>query len=158
MGSINKDEYQAALGEFLVTFNQLENLLNEVIVELLRRRQKDRLYREADMFDRKLDQLELISLAFHPLHSPDYARLRHLNAERNILAHGHFNVDQFTGEISIIKARESKHKKGKNISPNYIKKLSQMATEAINDLWSYMPYIWFQHTPQESYELPPRRS
>ena len=146
--SIYRNDYREALGEFLLTFNATENLLNEIVSLLLDRLSKSHLYKEGDMFDRKLGQLELLCEAFKPkMHTPDFERLRTVNSRRNELAHGHMRTDPNTGEVDIIKAQTSRWKTGKKISPETIRKNTTLATAAHDDLSQMMPFIWFAHTP-----------
>ena len=106
---IQKD-YEAALGAFLVSFTQIENIVSDVIfLALGKAERKDILKRvRGDSFQRKLITLELISLA-HPRALPKslIAELRDLAARRNDLAHGHFHQNPFDGSYKIVTGRKA---------------------------------------------------
>ena len=142
-----REQYEAALGEFLLRYNQLESTLNAIVEMLLQRCGKMHLYESADMFARKLNQLELLCLAFDPMHYPDFAKIRTVNADRIELAHGHLNVDPNTGDIKTVKAQSTIPNKGRPISPEQIKGASGRAKAALDDLQAMLPYIYFAHTP-----------
>ena len=107
---IQKD-YEAALGAFLVAFNHIEKIVNDIIFLALEKAERiDILKRvRGDSFQRKLITLELISLA-HPgalLSKSSIEELRDLAASRNGLAHGHFHQNPFDGSYEIVTDRKA---------------------------------------------------
>ncbi|MCA2374522.1 hypothetical protein ATU3B_23115 [Agrobacterium genomosp. 3 str. CIP 111-78] len=146
MGTIDRNDYRAELGEFLLAFNATENLLNDIIAYLLERLNKKDRFGE-DMFDRRLWTLELLIPSFEPIHVPDFDKLRELNRSRNELAHGHMRTDPNTGAVDIVKAKDCSWGKGQVITPDRIRRASTLAQACHKDLDAMTPHIWFAHTP-----------
>ena len=104
-------DYEAALGRFILAFNEVDYRLGEVIqFELIKRKRSDLLTRALEgTFAQRLDTLEMLvtntkesSLLALPL-----GRLRGLNAARNTLAHGHFDQNPFDGSYSVVQKKKT---------------------------------------------------
>ena len=103
-------EYEAALGDFLIRFNRIENLVSQIIKLAL-----DHLYKLNETDNKKLiercrkgslnqhiNDLELILLAIPTSQNFPIAEIRKLSEERNKLAHGHFEPDHNEPAYEII--------------------------------------------------------
>ena len=109
---IQKD-YEAALGEFLVAFNRIENTVSDIIVLALKKAGREEILGSMawDTFDRKIRNLELISLRFQEIASLRLiAELRALGTERNQLAHGHFEQNPVDGSYVVVNRKNSRLK------------------------------------------------
>jgi len=132
-------DYEAALGDFLVKFNKLENLVSDIVRRGFEELGQPDLYVAAHKIDMKLYVLRVISLAIPTLHMPNIDEIKALNGERNNLAHGHFQQDQYSGKYVIVtqKGEERQH------SVVTIQRLAKRAEAATNDLTTCMAHFWF---------------
>lgn len=124
--------YESALGAFLVLFNALENEMSDVIALALRKAGRDEIYGslDNDSFSRKITTLELLSIAYPQVASTTLTgELRDLSAQRNKLAHGHFDQNPFDGSYQIVAGRKSA-----SISITQILKLGERAEKAWHEL------------------------
>jgi hypothetical protein len=98
-----QEEYELALGRFLVGFNRIEAIVSDLIVRSLL--QLGRETEIAAALDQHLkrrveDLVKLLRLAGKPtVPAPDIDALA---IQRNSLAHGHFEQNPFSGEYVII--------------------------------------------------------
>ncbi len=107
---LQKPDYEAALGCFLVAFNRIENMVSEVIYLALEKSGRKDVYAHlaGDMFNRKVVALELISLRYPEVANIGMIKeLRALGSERNNLAHGHFDGNPFDGSFRIVTNKRS---------------------------------------------------
>lgn len=101
-------DYQAALGAFIVKFNQLDNQVTRLVgwaYDVIRRPMPRSIPRS---FASKVDLLEafggmnVLALAAAPI-----AELRDLNRKRNFLVHGHFDQNPFDGSYVVSQINKS---------------------------------------------------
>ncbi len=136
---IQKD-YEAALGQFLVAFNRIENVVGDVIVGALKKAGREEILglMKGEMFARKVLILDLVSM-----HFPETAcwtltnELRSLGSERNKLAHGHFDQNPFDGSYHVVTS-----KKRLKMPLETIRKLTERAEKAYEQL--YTASFWFE--------------
>jgi hypothetical protein len=99
-------EYEAALGQFILAYNEVDYRLSQVIrAELSKRGSKNLAGTAAKGFlTQRLEALELLATSSKNLMlSPSsITRLRTLNTDRNNLAHGHFDQNPFDGSYWIV--------------------------------------------------------
>lgn len=99
--------YEAALGRFILAFNQLDNYLGEIIETVLKRLGRDDLVgpcvREAD-FGLRLRFLDLLKHSAEGFGITDVpiADMKSIAGERNILAHGHFDQNPHDGTYRLV--------------------------------------------------------
>lgn len=101
-------DYEAALGAFLVAFNEIEHAVDYIIFLALQKSKREDILKHlsADSFRRKLVALDLISLAYSKeLPKKLVDELRDLATCRNRLAHGHFHQNPFDGSYEIVTTR-----------------------------------------------------
>ncbi|RWE29170.1 MAG: hypothetical protein EOS78_30655 [Mesorhizobium sp.] len=134
-------DYEAALGAFLVIFNRIENTVSDIVVLALKKAEREDILRSlsGDLFARKLTTLELLSVAY-PQAAPRelVEELRRLGAERNNLAHGHFDQNPFDGSYRVVTDRNTL-----SISVAQIGKLTARADKAWDELRSSQAFFWF---------------
>ncbi|MGO4741558.1 hypothetical protein AB4099_33965 [Bosea sp. 2KB_26] len=98
--------YEAALGPFLVRFNEVDDRVSALLTLILDRQNQrhliDRIAFQAQ-FKQKLVYLELLSTphSIHDLIGMDFVELSALANERNIVAHGHFDQNPFDGNFEL---------------------------------------------------------
>lgn len=101
-----KANYEAALGRFILAFNQLDNLLTEIIETVLRRLKRDDLVKACSQrdFSNKLLILDLLksSTVAHGIKDVSVVAMRTVAGERNKLAHGHFDQNPFDGSYDVV--------------------------------------------------------
>jgi len=101
-----QEGYEIALGRFILEFNQLDNLLSDVIATVLARLKKDHLVKRCThcFFSQKLLVLDLLKASTQGagLHDIPVMLLGEIATERNRLAHGHFDQNPFSGEYDIV--------------------------------------------------------
>jgi hypothetical protein len=105
-------DYEAALGQFILAFNEVDYRLSQVIRSELSRRSRTDLAATASNgpFAQRVATLEILASATpnDRLSASPFARLRSLNADRNNLAHGHFDQNPFDGSYSIVLATKTR--------------------------------------------------
>jgi hypothetical protein len=105
-----RTDYEAALGRFILAFNEVDYRLSQVIRSELTERGR------ADLaatiwngpFAQRLGTLEILASATQNgrLSALPIVRLRALNTDRNRLAHGHFDQNPFDGSYAIVLAEK----------------------------------------------------
>jgi hypothetical protein len=107
-----RTEYEAALGRFILAFNEADYRLSQVIAaELSQRGHPDlALAASKGTFAQRLEKLELlVSATKNPqLSALPVAKLRSLNGDRNNLAHGHFDQNPYDGSYHLILAAKNR--------------------------------------------------
>jgi len=107
-----RTDYEAALGQFILTFNEVDYRVSQVIRSELSQRGRTDLAVSASKgsFLDRLATLEILATATmnNSLSATPIARLRSLNADRNTLAHGHFDQNPFDGSYAIVLAAKTR--------------------------------------------------
>jgi hypothetical protein len=108
-----RTNYEAALGRFILAFNEADYRLSQVIAAELAKRGHSELAETATKgsFAQRLEKLELLvsSTKDQQLSALPVAKLKSLNSDRNALAHGHFDQNPYDGSYQLImraKARD----------------------------------------------------
>jgi hypothetical protein len=98
--------YEAALGQFILAFNEVDYRVTQVIRSELSKRGRADLAAIASSgpFAQRVATLEILATTTKsgPLSAAPIARLRALNADRNNLAHGHFDQNPYDGSYAIV--------------------------------------------------------
>lgn len=135
-----QEDYERALGRFLVAFNRIEGCVSDIIIEAMKR-----LGREMDIeraldksFARRLDYMvdRLKELPEFPIVQNNFVRVgdvRELSKTRNSLAHGHFDQNPFSGEYEIV----NRDTVAERWSPETIEPEIRKA----NELWDHLDYV-----------------
>jgi hypothetical protein len=104
--------YEAALGRFILAFNEADYRLSQVIAAELAKCGHAGLAETATKgtFAQRLEKLELLvsSTKDPQLAALPVAKLRSLNANRNHLAHGHFDQNPYDGSYKLILAAKTR--------------------------------------------------
>ena len=99
-------DYEAALGAFILTFNEADFYLSQIIGwELQRNDLSRRLARLTEgAISQRIDIAEALAArsAEPSTKALRFDRLREINAVRNQLAHGHFEQNPFEGSYQIL--------------------------------------------------------
>jgi hypothetical protein len=138
---IQKD-YEAALGEFLVAFNRIENIVGDVIILALNKAGREEVLglMKGELFARKVLILDLVSVHFPEVASWTLtSELRSLGSERNNLAHGHFDQNPFDGSYHVVTSQ-----KRLKMPLEKIRKLTERAHKAYDQLRSSQAFFWFE--------------
>jgi hypothetical protein len=97
-----QESYEAALGRFIVAFNQMDNLLSRIIETVVKRLGRADLVGACTHrdFSHKALVLDLLkwSPEGHVLRDISTEDMRQIAGERNHLAHGFFDQNPFSGE------------------------------------------------------------
>jgi hypothetical protein len=96
--------YEAALGQFILAFNEVDYRVSQVIrLELTRRGHSDLAATACNgRFAQRLETLAMLATSEGGhLGATPLARLRSLNTHRNNLAHGHFDQNPFDGSYKL---------------------------------------------------------
>lgn len=130
-----RESYEAALGRFILAFNQLDNLLSEVIETVLGRLgRKDLVKKCSELnFSQKLLVFDLLKYSSEGVTIADVPvdSMRSVAGERNLLAHGHFDQNPFDGSYAIVRKRKSIRDQ---YSVEKLEELSEQATRAWDSL------------------------
>jgi hypothetical protein len=107
-----RTDYEAALGQFILAFNEVDYRLSQVIRSELSHRGRTELASTAAIgpFAQRLSTLEILASAAPSgsLSAIPVVRLRSLNTDRNNLAHGHFDQNPFDGSYWIVLAAKAR--------------------------------------------------
>jgi hypothetical protein len=127
--------YEAALGRFIVAFNQVDNLLTSIIEIVLKKLRREDLI-DACLnrgFSHKLLVFDLLksSLEGPVLKEVSVQLMRQIAGERNYLAHGFFDQNPFSGEYDIV---------GKNTRGRYSVERVDDLTAKANKVWQELRY------------------
>lgn len=130
-------EYKAALGDFVVAFNQLDSLISKLIcnaLDVLKRPDLQKRYLSRS-FAAKVDALELLGLSkVLRLDTAPLLEVRNISSMRNRLVHAHFDQNPFDGSYVLIQPKDGKED---YVGPAEIKKWSERAQEA----WQALRYF-----------------
>ncbi|CAN7551690.1 hypothetical protein [Devosia sp. LjRoot3] len=136
-----KPDYLLALGQFLVTFNKIENIVSDLIVLVLTG--LDREDRIKDAIKKQLGQrLEVLDWLL--LHRPDVPpmpmkQMKELSDQRASLAHGHFEPNPFTGEYKIVGKGERYE-----WSPDAIAPLTKEAERLFDEFYQVKMHLFYE--------------
>jgi hypothetical protein len=101
-----RQQYEAALGRFILAFNELDNLLTETIETTLERLDRGDLVKACTQqnFALKLLTLDLLKSSREGTAIADapISLMKQIAGERNNLAHGHFDQNPFDGSYDIV--------------------------------------------------------
>lgn len=101
-----RQQYEAALGRFILAFNELDNLLTEIIETTLERLERGDLVRACiqQNFALKLLTLDLLKSSREgtAIANVQISLMKQIAGERNTLAHGHFDQNPFDGSHDIV--------------------------------------------------------
>jgi hypothetical protein len=125
-------DYERALGQFLVRFNKVENLISDIIPQALMNTGSEHLlaHVKGDLFARKLITLELaLDKALRTGSRRLFDELRELNSRRNDLAHGHFDQNPVDGDYVIVTS-----KKTRDVPITLIQRLADRVEKAWHEL------------------------
>jgi hypothetical protein len=123
-----RKKYEAALGEFLVAFNAMENYMRYTVEEICKSLGQPDLWAKlsGDDFSKQLKNLRLLSLAEPFFADTPFDRIEKLNSQRNRFAHGHYDQDLFSNEYKVV------GKSGR----------MEVSIEAIKKATSEADYLW----------------
>jgi hypothetical protein len=128
-----REGYEAALGKYILAFNQIDHQINELIGTVLQRLDKAVLSRKCYSlrFEHKLLVLELLTETREGvgLKYAQISLLQRLAKERNSLAHGHFEQNPFDGTFEIVNKTDIK-----DYPLHQLVDLTAQAEHASNDL------------------------
>jgi hypothetical protein len=139
---IQKD-YEAALGAFLVAFNRIENTISDIIELSLYKAERAEIIErfKADTFSRKIGTLDLLSIAYpHMRNANLLTELKALGADRNTLAHGHFDQNPFDGSYEV-----STNSRTQSMPIKRITELTTRAEAAWEKLRGFQVFFWFDN-------------
>jgi len=147
--------YQAALGEFIVSFNRLDADLTKVLRLALGDAGKLGLFPQirARGYGAKLQALELLQISptMVAIHGLPIDEMRKIAAIRNFLAHAHFDQNPFDGTYELIPPKSDKKEAERHLKEEAIRRW----TEKINGAWSSLRrsevHYWFR-PPSEAGE------
>lgn len=101
-----RQQYEAALGRFILAFNELDNLLTEIIETTLERLDRRDLIKACAQrnFALKVLTLDLLKSSREgaAIANVPITLLKQVAGERNALAHGHFDQNPFDGSYDIV--------------------------------------------------------
>lgn len=107
-----RTDYEAALGQFILAFNEVDYRLSQVIRSELSKRKREDLAGTASNgpFAQRLTTLEILASATPTsrISASPTEKLRALNTDRNNLAHGHLDQNPFDGSYSIVLAKKAR--------------------------------------------------
>lgn len=107
-----RTDYEAALGRFILAFNEVDHRLSQVIGLELTARSRHDLATSASRgsFAQRLETLDLLASSTQNgvLSALPLVRLRALNTDRNTLAHGHFDQNPFDGSYKLLLAAKTR--------------------------------------------------
>lgn len=135
-------KYQAALGEFIVTFNELDDLVTKLVgyaFQVIKRPQLQNIRRN---FGSKVDLLDAFGgMDVLKLSAAPIGELRAIATMRNTLAHGYVDQNSFS-EAFVVKPGDTT---GKVVKAEAIEAWSDRAMRALEPLKYSEAMYWFGH-------------
>ncbi|MGE0652477.1 MAG: hypothetical protein AB7P12_12105 [Alphaproteobacteria bacterium] len=145
--------YQAALGEFIVSFNRLDADLTKVLRLALGDAGKLGLFAQIrpQGYGAKLQALELlqISPSMVAIHGVPIDEMRKIAAIRNFLAHAHFDQNPFDGTYELIPPKSDKKPSERHLKEEAIRRWTERINSAWSSLRSSEAHYWFRPEPGE---------
>jgi hypothetical protein len=144
--------YQVSLGRFLVQFNEIENLVSELILLSLTKVGLDELGARLakGRFSERLEYLKALNRRIGlGVSDEEFATLKVLSTERNTLAHGHFDQNPFDGSYEVV---TEKHRKG--FPTSQIEMLTRQAESIVETLKIAELGLMFGPPPQPQQTTP----
>lgn len=134
-----RTRYQAVLGEFMLTFNELDDLVTKVVgyvCETAGRQIPSNLKGYAS----KIDLLDIVGgLNVLQLNTAPIAELREIGKMRNFLAHGHFDQNPFDGSYLVM----PRNGNGRYVTATTVEEWTVRTVEALNALKLAEASYWF---------------
>ncbi|MDK1493346.1 hypothetical protein QN219_25410 [Sinorhizobium sp. 7-81] len=135
-----RKKYAAAVGEFLVHFNALENAVRRTIEIILAQHHREDLLPDLrnDYYVKQITNLQLLSLSIQGFPELPYDRLIAINGRRNTVAHGHFDQDLFSEAYNVVG-------RGKrvDVSLDEIKSNTDEAIDLLHEIEGAWAFLWF---------------
>lgn len=132
--------YQAALGEFIVTFNRLDAELTKLLQYVLGDVGRVELFYRVRTrnYGAKLEVLELLQLgpSMKAIHRAPIDEMRKIAAIRNFLAHAHFDQNPVDGTYELIPPKTDKKSQERHMKEEAIRKWTERAEKAAYGLRS----------------------
>jgi hypothetical protein len=140
-----RQDYELALGRFMVAFNELDYVLTQILRLILLRLDRNDLVEDCAFksdFALRLRFLDLLRYSHHGngIANISIASLRALAQERNVLAHAHFDEDPFDDSYRLIARR-----KAPSYLPERINGLTAQMAAAVEALRYAETYYLFDH-------------
>lgn len=133
-------QYEAALGEFIVAFNELDDLVVQVVgyaCQVVGRS----VPRNINGYAASVDLLDILGGSnVLQLHGAPIAEMRELGKMRNLLAHGHFDQNPFDGSYRVVQ----RSGKPRYVTAEAISQWSERAFKAYSDLKPSDASFWFR--------------
>ncbi|MBV8191288.1 MAG: hypothetical protein JO339_28900 [Alphaproteobacteria bacterium] len=144
--------YQAALGEFIVTFNRLDAALTKILRFALGDAGKLGLFSQirAQGYGAKLQALELlqISPSMVAIHGLPIDEMRKIAAIRNFLAHAHFDQNPFDGTYELIPPKSDKRPSERHLKEAAIRRWTEQADKVCFSLRHSEAHYVFRPAPK----------
>jgi hypothetical protein len=123
-----REAYEAALGRFMLAFNEIDNRVTELIDIVLTRLARTELIKLCtnQSFSFKLIILDILgeSKEGDGILNVGFKSMRELAKHRNHLAHGHFDQNPFDGSYEVVSPK-------KNVAADYpVEKLDRLIADA----------------------------
>lgn len=136
--SIRRD-YEAALGAFILAFNQLDNLLGKILrITLTNLGRADLIGSNVNNapFTRRVFLLDILKQSTEgaPIIGVSIDQLLSVAGERNILAHAHFEQNPFDGGYSLVGNKDQ-------VVQEYSAERINQASENVSRVWRALRYV-----------------
>lgn len=140
--------YQAALGEFIVTFNRLDAALTKILRLALGDAGKLGLLPQIRKqgYGAKLQALELlqVSPSMVAIHGVPIEDMRKIATIRNFLAHAHFDQNPFDGSYELVPPKSDKRPSERHLKEAAIRKWAERADKVCHSLRHSEAHYWFR--------------
>jgi hypothetical protein len=145
-----RESYEAALGRFILAFNQLDDLLSDLVEIILKRLGRQDL---AEKIAKEDFWLKLLTLDLTRSSNTAAAAanvpidlMKAIEGERNVLAHGHFDQNPFDGSYAVVRSRKSVHEQ---YSTNKLLALIKQTKRAEHALRQALAHCEFSDLPSQ---------
>jgi GNAT superfamily N-acetyltransferase len=146
--------YQAALGEFIVTFNRLDagitNLLRFALADIGKLELLPQLRGRG--YGAKLQALELLqtSPSMKAIHGAPIDEMKKIAAIRNFLAHAHFDQNPYDGTYELVPPKSDKNPPERHLKEEAVRKWTGRIKAASDHLRTCEAAYWFRDVPQRN--------
>lgn len=135
-------DYQAALGEFVVEFNRLDDTVSKVLSYALLETKRDHLAKTylASQFSYRVDLIDLLGGSnVQGLASAPVADLKAVASVRNVLVHAHFDQNPFDGSYTLVQKGRDSH-----LKTEAIRKWSKRVADVTHKMGHFEAQWWFR--------------
>jgi hypothetical protein len=147
-GPETRRQNERLIGAFLLAHNEVDFALTNVLLVISHRIRNDGSLDNlccTGSFDQRLKYLEIMQVCEVLNIDADFSELRKINRIRNIICHGHYDEDPFSGDYSFIQQSHAVNKRQTNLSIDCVSQATERLQAIASTMRMYAEcqhYVW----------------